>query len=382
MRCEIEFLQELVRIPSVNPAFGTQPLAEQGEGRLALHLAGILGQAGLAVHTVEVLPGRFNVEAVLPGRGRNGICLSAHLDTVASVGMTVPAFAARLEGNRVFGRGSADTKGSVAAMVCALLQEAAVGVTRAGPPVLLLLTCDEEAGFRGARHFASRPATYGFGLAGVVIGEPTGNRLVTAHKGVYRCDLQTSGISAHASMPERGVNAIYRMATAVSRLADLARTLPLTHPHPRLGGATLSVGTIQGGTAVNTVPDLCTATLDRRVLPGETEEQIRAELARALADVDGATLGAPYLSVPGYALELHHPWAEQLRQCWGMDAGVTVPYCTDAAILGAAGLPCAVLGPGDGSAAHTADESVSTVQLGEAMRLYRELIARPLPNND
>ena len=335
----------------------------------------------LTVQTPEVLPGRFNVEAVLPGRGTAGICLSAHLDTVASVGMTVPAFAAVRDGDRIFGRGSADTKGSVAAMVCAFLQEAQLHDERGGPPVLLLLTCDEESGFRGARHFASRQAEIGFGLAGVVIGEPTGNRLVTAHKGVYRCDLETTGVSAHASMPERGVNAIYRMATAVARIADLARVLPFQSPHPLLGGATLSIGTIQGGTAVNTVPDFCSATLDRRLLPGETEEHVRGELAAALNGVVGASLGRPFLAVPGYALDVRHPWAEHVRQAWGMKAGGTVPYCTDASIFGAAGLPCVVLGPGEVSAAHTADESVSVGQLAAAVRLYRTLIARPLADS-
>jgi len=365
----VELLQTLVRIPSVNPSLPSDP-APTGEGELAQRLAGYLQQRGFEVALQEALPGRPNVVASRKSPGGRCVGLTAHLDTVPVAGMTIPPFDAALRDGCVWGRGSADTKASLAAMLAAVeieLHERPDSL----PSLLLLFTCDEEAAFSGAECFVAAGLPR---LDGLVIGEPTGLRLVTAHKGVYRVEVHTSGVAAHASAPAEGTNAIYRMAPVVSRLEMLAAELDRRPTHPALGRPTLNVGVISGGTAVNSVPDSCRIQVDRRVLPGETSDAITSEIRSALADLPGVTILEPFVSVPGFAIAPDHPWCSAVCQALGQQPGQTVPYATDASILYNAGIPCVVYGPGEPSAAHTADEHVPVDQVLRAVEGYRAII--------
>ncbi len=366
----VQLLQELVRIPSVNPDAGDAAAEHTGEGRIAQHIASLLARNGFTVRMPQVHPGRPNVVAFVPGDRRGTVGLCAHLDTVPVPGMSVPPFEGRLAEGRVFGRGAADTKGAVAAMVCAATAEAAAG-GRGRPGILLLLTCAEETDFSGARHFIEQGDK---GVSCMVIGEPTGNRLATAHKGLFRCDVVAEGHAVHSSVPEKGVNAIYRMSRAVTRLEALAETIRTRTPHPRLGSGRLTVGTISGGTAVNVVPDRCVIAVDRRLVPGESTATVSAELDDVLADLEGVHRLPDILSVPALDTSEEDPWVGCIKRALTTDETVVLPYATDASILQTGGFPCVVLGPGDPAAAHTDNESIAVEQVHQAVALYRRIL--------
>jgi len=365
----VTLLQRLVRTPSVNPRLTSDP-SISGEARPAPIIADLLRNAGFAVELPEVLPGRPNVVAYRPGVTKDAVGFCAHLDTMPPDGMTVPPFAAEIRDGRLWGRGAADTKAALAAMLAAVVN-AVESDAQALPSILFLGTCDEEAGFAGAKHFARNPHPP---LLGMVIGEPTGLQLVTAHKGVLRCEVRTSGRAAHASTPDQGENAIYRMAEVVRGLERLALQLTARPPHPLLGPPTLVVGTIRGGTAVNTVPDSCVVQLDRRLLPGESPEAALAEIRTAVAGAPGAVLEDPFLAVPGMEIPADHPWRRLVSTAVGASRDIGVPYATDASILSAAGVPCTVLGPGSPKAAHTADEHVAIEQVQRAVEIYEAVL--------
>jgi len=365
----VELLQRLVRTPSVNPTFSGD-VSVKGEGELARLIAGELEGWGFKVELPDVFPGRPNLVAFREGSTAEAIGLCAHLDTMSPDGMTVPAFDAAVRDGCVWGRGSADTKASIAAMLTAVRAELDENDRRV-PSLLILLTCDEEAHFTGAQQFAEAEHPK---LAGMVIGEPTGLTLIGAHKGVLRTTIRTSGVAAHGSMPERGVNAIYRMAEVVQRLERLAGELGKRPVHPRLGHGTLNVGTIAGGTAVNTVPDSCEIKIDRRVLPGEDAAAIVAELQAAVAGIKGVTIDKPYVNVPGFAIDVNHPWARRISGALKQPADGVAPYATDASVLHHAGMPCLVYGPAAPGAAHSADEHVAVDEVLRAVEGYRAII--------
>ncbi|HUW31399.1 MAG TPA: M20/M25/M40 family metallo-hydrolase, partial [Planctomycetota bacterium] len=198
--------------------------------------------------------------------------------------------------------------------------------------------------------------------------------LIGAHKGVLRTIIRTSGVAAHGSMPERGVNAIYRMAKVVNRLERLAEALADLPAHPRLGHATLNVGTITGGTAVNTVPDSCEIRIDRRMLTGEDAAAVLAELRTAVAGIKGVTIDKPYVSVPGFEIDVNHPWARRVSSALRQTADGVAAYATDASVLHTAGIPCLVYGPGAPGAAHSADEHIAVDEVLRAVEGYRNII--------
>jgi len=365
----IELLQRLVQTPSVNPTF-SEDADVTGEGELARLIAGELEEWGFTVELHEVFPGRPNLVAYREGWTAEAVGLCAHLDTMPPDGMTVAAFDAVVRDGCVWGRGSADTKGSIAAMLTAVRAELDEHPGRV-PSLLILLTCDEEAHFTGAQRFAEAAHP---DLAGMVIGEPTGLELIGAHKGVLRTIIRTSGVAAHGSMPERGVNAIYRMAAVVQRLERLAGELGRWQAHPRLGHGTLNVGTIAGGTAVNTVPDSCEIKIDRRLLPGEDTADIMTELYAAVSGIGGVTIDKPYVSVPGFAIDANHPWARRVSGALRQTADGVAAYATDASVLHTAGIPCLVYGPGEPGAAHSADEHIAVDEVLRAVGGYRGII--------
>jgi acetylornithine deacetylase len=217
-----------------------------------------------------------------------------------------------------------------------------------------------------------------------VIGEPTGLDVVVAHKGVARWRMVTTGRSAHSSNPERGCNAIAKMATLIRALED--RLIPQLgrRAHPLLGPPTLSVGRIEGGLQVNVVPDRCIIDLDRRLLPGETWNTLRTELEVLLAPLRledpefRVTVEAPYQNFGAMETAPDAPIVRLAQEAVGRVDGQRpirgVAYCTDAAELSKAGIPCVILGPGDIAQAHTATESVEIQQVVKAAAIYREIM--------
>jgi acetylornithine deacetylase len=209
------------------------------------------------------------------------------------------------------------------------------------------------------------------------VAEPTGLDVVIAHKGMARWKARTAGRACHSSAPDRGVNAIYRMAKVVAALEEYAAELRAVVPaHPLCGPATLSVGRIEGGVSVNTVPDRCTIEVDRRVVPGEDAlsviEPVREFVCRR-AGVEFEFLPPDHIGLAltdGPNAELADGLLDHVRAVAGSRKAVGVPYCTNASRIAAAGVPAVVFGPGDIAQAHTKDEWIEVAQLDLASEIY------------
>lgn len=389
----VALLRELVAIPSMNP-YRSQTLEPgYGEARLAERVAAFLRDAGLAVELHEIAPGRVNVLALLPSsqsairNPQSAILFVAHLDTVPVEGMTVPPFEGVVKDGRLYGRGACDNKGSLAAMLTALRRVAAAKSSPA--PILFAGTADEESGYRGVRAalrcVAQPPSAMRLPRAAFV-GEPTGLNIVIAHRGVVRWAVTQHGTSAHSAHPEQGVNAIYKMTPVLRDLETLAAEVARRPAHPLVGPPTLSVGTVRGGHSVNTVPDQCVIEVDRRLVPGESPDAAEAEV-RALAERHGATMErffcAGAFEVPPDALPARmarkavEAVVERLDADSEIGNFIGVAYATEAPEVLDAGIPVVVLGPGDGSKAHAADEFIALDQLEMAERVYEHLMSQP-----
>ena len=197
-------------------------------------------------------------------RSRRTLLFDVHQDTVPTDGMTIAPFDPRIEGGRLYGRGSCDIKGGMAAMLVAVAR-----LCRERPPgaasVVLACTVDEEFTHTGSSHLAG--TDHGADLA--IVAEPTLLDLVHCHKGALRWKIRTQGVACHSSTPQLGVNAIYRMGRVLDALVGYAGALAAATPDPIVGPPSLSVGRIEGGQSVNIVPDWCEIEIDRRLIPGE-----------------------------------------------------------------------------------------------------------------
>jgi acetylornithine deacetylase/succinyl-diaminopimelate desuccinylase-like protein len=362
---EIEKLaRELIALPSVNPAFLPAKHPDAGEGRVADFLAATAGKAGLDIELQKVLPGRRNVLARLApaGKTKQRILLAPHTDTVAA--FSQDQFAPRLRHGRIYGRGACDTKGSIASMLGALLSLARNGGRPAATEIVFAGVIDEENAQAGSRALGQS----GFKADLAIVGEPTCLRVVTAHKGSLWLRLETRGKAAHGSCPDLGRNAVHEMARIVDLLqTDYARQLKRRR-HPLLGCATVSVGSIHGGSQANIVPARCEASVDRRTLPGETEPSVRAELARLFRPHHLRAFIREEKTAPCHPLETgaERPLVRTFLQAAGQRAPVGVNYFCDASVLARAGIPSIVFGPGDIAQAHTDAEWISLKSLERA----------------
>jgi acetylornithine deacetylase/succinyl-diaminopimelate desuccinylase-like protein len=360
-----KLLRDLIALPSVNPAFPANE-ALTGEQLVADFLGVTAARAGLEVEFHEVLPGRSNLIARLltPGRPRQRIVLAPHMDTVPAA--HPDQFMPRKRGDRLYGRGACDTKGSVAAMLMAVCDVAAMKTRPRETEIVFAGLIDEENAQSGSRALAKRMKA---DLA--IVGEPTSARIVTAHKGNLWLQLETRGRSAHGARPELGHNAVHDMARIVDALeTDYAAQLRRRR-HPLLGAATVNVGTIRGGTQPNIVPDRCIITVDRRTLPGETEAGARRDLAAFLTRRKLRATFSDARLAPCRPMETSPklPLVRRFLQSAGQRRPDGVHFFCDAAVLAEGGIPSVVFGPGDIAQAHTSDEWISAGSLERAREL-------------
>ena len=374
----VDTLAALVRIDSVNPEFGGP-----GEAGVADFVAGFLGGRGIETRRTAVLPGRDNVVGVVRGRDRSRrVVLEAHMDVVSTTGMTIPPFDPVIEGGRMYGRGSCDTKAGLAGML-----HAVADLARAAEPppcdVWLAAAIDEEYLFRGVTALcASIPAARpGAPRSAAIVAEPTEMRVVVATKGVVRWEVVFHGRAAHSSKPLLGINAISHAAAFV-REVDLLHAGLADRVHPLLGAATGNVGVIGGGVQVNFVPDRCALQIDRRLLPGERTADVLAAYRAILERLSAADPTVRGELVPPFLVDeaLETPAdaravqvAADVAKSLGLDprpAGV--PYGSDASKLSRHGLDCLVFGPGSIDQAHAAVEWIETSQVEAAADFYRE----------
>ncbi|MBI5835743.1 MAG: M20/M25/M40 family metallo-hydrolase [Candidatus Eisenbacteria bacterium] len=292
---------------------------------------------------------------VLSTFGRGGVLFSGHIDTVPATGewKTKPG---QCRGSRLYGRGSADMKGGVAAILAAASQLAG------RVPFSVILTTDEETGMKGAVAVLKAPALRA--ASAVVVAEPTGLRVGFAEKAVHQFLLTTSGRSAHASMPWTGVSATERM------LALLA-ALRAAFPSSDRGGVTFNVGRIEGGTRPNLVADRCVALLDFRVpgalKPAPHEARVRARLKRARVPHRLERLHF----VTALAQDPRHPALRLFETVAARPRGI-IYFATEAAVFAALHKPVVIFGPGAQESCHTNDEWVSMREVAAAARVYRD----------
>lgn len=373
-RPSVRLLTDLMAVESVNPAFpGGRP-----EGDLASRVASWCRAIGLQADLDEVLPGRPNVIVRLPAENGRGLLLfEAHLDTVSFgvESMRTPD----IRRGRLYGRGSCDAKGSLAAMLLAL-ERLARRRSELPVDIMLLCTVDEERSGAGVAHFAAR----GIRADGAVVGEPTSLRTVVAHKGCIRFRLTTRGRAAHSSDADRAGSAIYAMADLLGHLRSDLFPGAAERRHPMVGAPTWSVGTIHGGVAVNIVPDTCVIEIDYRSIPGETAEQVLAEVDRSLdvflashpglvVERESPFMVSQPLDTSAAAAVVHAATRAQERTS-GASTLHGVAYGSDASILAlVAGIPSVVIGPGDIASAHGPDEYVDLEELERAIDLYEAI---------
>jgi len=353
----IALLRDLVAIDSVNPSLVP---GAAGESQIADAIADRMRRIGLDVETQEVEKGRPNVIGILEGRrpGRS-LMLCGHIDTVGVEGMDAPFRPVERDG-RLYGRGAQDMKGGIAAMIDAarLARERGFDSGR----LVVAAVVDEEFASVGADALVTR-----WKADAAIVTEPTDLKIGIAHKGFAWASIETHGRAAHGSRPMDGRDAIFRMGRVLHRLERLDRELQSRPPHPLLGTGSLHASIIEGGRELSSYPERCRVQIERRTLPGETGESLRMEAEEILRDLRredaefSATLDVTF-SRPAYeippAAAVPAALSNAALACGIATSLVGMSFWTDAAILGEAGIPSVLFGPG-GAGLHSTEEYVT-----------------------
>lgn len=372
----VALTQALVRVPGENP-----PGEEEATASALVEAA---KRRSLATGTTEVAPGRPNVVVRLDGGDAPGLLLLGHTDVVpVGTGWTRDPFSGDLVEGRVHGRGSADMKGGLAACLLAMDAVRRAGVTPPGPVLLAALVDEEDTGI-GIRHFVEHAELPE--LAGCVVAEPTDLQTVVAARGDSYLDYRVHGRAAHSGSPSDGRNAIVGAARVVADLQEWHASLA-SRPHPLVGPATVSVGTIAGGQGTSVVAAECHLTVDRRLLPAEAPDDVLHEARERLAALrlEDDELGAEVtmtMAMPGFATDPELPWVQAVDAALADAGGPGLPLggwtaACDGGFVAETGVPVVVLGPGSvAEQAHRADESVAVAELRTAARAYVLAILR------
>ena len=364
-------LAELVRINSINPAFGD---GRTNESEIASHVAGVLSDLGMDVRTLEPEPGRVSVLGRLPGRAEGpSLMLYAHLDTVGVEGMEAP-FSAAVRDGRLYGRGAYDMKGALAACILAAKTLVEGGGRPAGD-LYIAAVADEEVASIGMadvlKHVVPDAA---------IVPESTELQLCMAHKGFCWIEVETDGRAAHGSRFQDGVDANMRMGRLLGRLESLERELRARPPHALVGPPSMHAAELQGGSGWSTYAAHCRLRIERRTVPGETEEGIVAEIRGlvdelAAADPTFSARVSPVLTRGSFEVRPDAPIVRAVANAatavlGSPPARIGEPYWMDSALLADAGTSVVVIGP-SGTGAHAA---VEWVDLESVARLAEILI--------
>ena len=368
----------LVRVDSRNPTLAP---GAPGEGPCADLLRGVLDAWGFRTELHDAAPGRPNLVARIggtPGSASRTLMLNGHLDVVGVDGMIHPPFTAEERDGRLYGRGSADMKGGVAAMCAAALRASRAG---AQGEIIVAAVADEEYESLGTRALLAR----GVRADACVVTEPTRLAIMPAHRGFVWLEVEITGRAAHGSRWDIGVDAIRHAGLLLAELdAYDADVLP-TRTHPLLGRGSLHASLIEGGIGMSTYPDRCVLKLERRTIPGESAADAMDEVRRCCdrlrsrrptfaADVrllvsqgpSDVAVDAPLVQELGVAL----------RGCDERVAVEGMSAWTDAALLNDAGVPAVCFGPGDISLAHAAEEYIPLDEIDRATAVLASFAGR------
>jgi acetylornithine deacetylase len=363
-----ELAAELVAIESINP--DVVP-GGSGEAGMARFVAEWCERAGLETSITEPEPGRPNVVAVARGSGGlRTLILNAHTDTVGVAGMTDP-FVARLDGGRLYGRGSYDMKGSLAACMLATAEAAR---RRLRGDVVLTAVSDEEFASVGTEAVAAS-----IHADAAIVTEPTEMQIAVAHRGFVCFEIETIGRAAHGSRPHLGIDAIAKMGRVLVGIEDLDRKLRAQPAHSRLGSGSVHASLIEGGQEYSSYPARCLLQAERRTIPGETVALAEGEIRDILSASGGDD---PEFAGEVRVVAAREPFevaedaelVEVVRRSATSVTGVEpdvvgVSFWADSALLAASGIPTVLFGPrGDG--AHAEVEWVDVGDLERCVEIY------------
>lgn len=362
----VELTRQLVRFETVNPINPEQGCVE--------YVGNLLAEHGFEISYHEFAPGRPSLIARIGGsESKPPLCFTGHLDTVplGHKEWSVSPFNGDIVDGKLYGRGTSDMKSGVAAFVAAVVELA--DELAKGPGVVLVITAGEETGCEGAAHMANLDGVLGKAGA-IVVAEPTSNYPFVGHKGALWINAQTDGVTAHGSMPELGVNAIYKASKAVNKLEEF--DFKVTE-HPVMGPPTLNVGTIEGGINVNSVPNRAKIGVDIRTIPSQKNDAVLGDLTTYLGNE--VTL-SPLVNLEGVWTAPENPWIQSVFSLMEkvLEQPIehkTATYFTDASVLTPVYdfAPTIILGPGEAVMAHQTDEYCYVARIPQAVEIYKEL---------
>lgn len=381
----ITVLKKLVSINSVNPDI------ESGNSEIEVSnfIVEYLKKAGLEVHTQNVKDGRFNVVGILKGSGeKKGLMFNGHADTVGIRNMTIDPLKPVIDNDKLYGRGACDMKAGIAAMMV-VLKTFADSKSMLKGDLTLSTVPGEEFDNVGARKLVEG-FSFSKPLGAIIVGEPTGLQLAIKHKGFINIEIETKGKAAHGSVPEKGIDAIEKMAKIVVKLDEM-KTTAAKKNNELLGQPKIHTSTIQGGREWSVIPDQCILKIEVRTIPEYKTEDAMKDLHKIIAELsskDPNLKASTNIFLDGEPLDTspNEPIVKSLAQVYEKLKGtklpvIGVPYGTEAPIF-AKGFkaPTCVMGPGDIKQAHTSDEYVNTEEVIDAAVIYAHAAKQLLGN--
>lgn len=378
----VEILKGLIRVP------GHVNCISQ-EKEISNLTAEILKRENIDTELQEVEPSRLNVIGKISGKNKSkSLVLNGHLDTVPP-NDSMKSYEPKINDGKVYGLGASDMKGAVAAMLYSLIIIKRKDIELDGD-LYFTGVIGEESGGTGTRFLINS----GFRPDYFIIGEPTELKIVNSHKGCFLLDVIIEGKAAHASMPEKGANAIAAMGNFIYKINK--EYIPELNKRIQkgLGSPTINFGIIQGGKKVNVVADKCVLQIDRRWIASETNEQLAMEIEKFLIDVCIENKDLKFYTVQklppdGYFGPFYFPENNEFVSICKDAVSMTgrkplmssMTGWTDGATILHAGIPTLILGPGSAEQAHTADEWISIREVIDAVKIYLSLIFKICINN-
>ena len=368
----ITLLSELVRINSVNRTLSKGP----GEREIADFITQYLKTQKLDAEIQYVGDNQKNVVAIIPGNARDrSLLLNAHLDTVGVEGMQEP-FTLKRKGDKLYGRGTYDMKGSIAIML--LLADY---FTQHPPPLNILLTfvSDEEDKSTGMEYLVEKwlPQVSPAPVGGIFL-EPTEENIGVCHKGFTWYEIEVTGKAAHGSRPEQGIDAILPLRSALEELSNIQAELSGRNPDPLLGYPSIHSSIINGGSELSVIPSQSCLQWERRSLPDESARDLHYEMERIIQAVnnhagDHTAKGRKFFVRPPYRVPHDAQIIERLQKVTPQSKRVGLSFWADSALAGAMGIPSVLFGP-SGHGAHATDEWVSLKSLLNVYEILKKLI--------
>lgn len=376
----IQLTRDLIAIESVNQKQGGR---KDAEAQIGAYVKQKMIALGLDVFSQKVTEETANIIGMYQGGEKSDpwLLFCSHMDTVSIENMDINPFDPVIQNERIYGRGSCDTKSSGACMLSAL--EDVMNSPSIKANIAIIFSVDEEIGKTGIVKFLEEELQQRFKqISGVIVGEPSMMRIISAHCGALRIKIETSGKAAHSSKPDLGVSAISRMTHIIQKLENDYIPSLQNNIHPLIGHAACSINTIHGGQSVNIIPDHCSIEVDRRILPGENLDSVFSEIKNFLSPLNekcqiqfpDPLLTDPaldnsakiqFLSLAKNALALEHLNTDEIGVVFGTEASNFSEY----------DIPALVIGPGSIDQAHQAVEWVDLQQIEYAHLSYKRLMS-------